>query len=549
MNRINYIATSRKLLFALFSVLFLICIFFIHPLKVKAEDTSQYYGIQCRRHITAELAKHSEIPGWKQIEIIDKLSDDGYFWMTTIVQKKKYLHANLDNTKALQWVPVVENRYNWHVPSSSNSIKAKDSVDAQTYYLNLANENYTTWRSIVLKIGKGYYYEGADVCKERFLRKKNWLGNDGGKDLDFFYSQWPDLKKKYSGEFTATEKARLERTWSSGKFDNIIIAARDKIPSAGSIGFTGNSPIDDILWFIPVEKVAAIAGKAALKPVTQLGSKLITGVGKKVEAYGLRKAAQKSASRVITVRVRGSIELFGEAGAKLDIDLTKMFERSSIPIAKQRSLTIQLIDTVDKLSNMPQFKKYFGGATEAAILAHTKVYSKKAFIEEYGVKAWGLCTHSRSHIVLNESGIKAGHQANIVIHESLHYASPADLSPSYKYFTTISGSRYYPLQEGITEFFADYAMRSLYNKGSYGAYEQEVRVVSAIYTNLAKRYKNKYKDAETKAFEALQECYFRGGDEHLLSIDKHFTAGFHDKLHYFMKNGRYDEAIKYVNSF
>lgn len=520
-----------------------------YPSQTKAADTSQYYGYQCKRHILEELAKHPEIPEWKQMETISKLSVDGYFWLTTIEAKKLYLHTHdMQNLVVLRITAQVEERYGWHVPSGASSVQTQQSISASEYYFGEAMNNYQQWATFIHDLEKDNIYEGPETCKANFLRKQSWrdymlkMGNNNA--LDNLYLYWPDLKKQYGGEFTVEEKRRLEQIWNVGGFDQQILVWGNKIRKPLSIGITGNSPIDDVLFFAPPDKVLALAGKYALKPVAKAGSWVLKKAGGGIAEGASRVLASKGLKTLIS-KIVGRI-----SGRTYEINLARIFIDSSISINLQRKAATNGVQVLEGLANLPSYRKYFTQQEITRMWKIMKVLSDAKF-EKLHPKLSASGFWDGESIVIKESIIERGYGEHVMIHESMHARSSISKAGNVKNWVKDQGR--YPLGEGFTETLTQDAMLQIngYPSTVSWGYNEEQSVVRSIRNRLIRKWSlngsNNQAVANVDGF--LRECYFESPTGDLSMLDQQFGTGFHDIISAFMSMKNYSDANSMIESW
>jgi len=536
---------------------------YLVPLETRAEDTSQYYGYQCKKHIDQELMGRviywessnsiTDLSFEKYLAVMNKLSDDGYFWMTTEKQKKDYLHKYMPVVDALKYIPAIEQKYAWHVPKTTNTVSTSLSASAQEWYFGEAYKGYESWATLIYNMTKDGLFDDnftggnyKSKSEERFLRKQVWRDN-GYQSLDFLYAFWPDLEKIYAGEFTTEEKRRLEQIWSAGKFNDLLMKRAEGIPNSSYAGFTGATPLDDLMWFIPGEKIVAPVGKFALKALGNLGSKVMGRAGEKTVVSTIAVAARSQvgtiAERYYNIESKGILKILRLGSIK--ISLTKVFSESSIPIKYQPIVFGRVAFLLDRLSQSSLVGKYYDNAI-IKILPRIKFTSANLGGDK---NVLGLCEIGLG-CTITDNAHALGMLDDVVVHETLHYTSGITQSQTNRYF--VKESKRYPLQEGFTQFYSEYILKTTFQEEvRLPAYKMEKGVVEAIYSNLFSRFQKnpgKTSNSHDMVFFVFEESYFKSSDG-LLNLDRYYEKGFHDRLHFYMKQGKYQEATNYIHSF
>jgi hypothetical protein len=527
---------------------FLLLLTFMSPVHAAETIKSNYYGYLSKSVVLEALSKHPEIPSKKKAALIDKLSIDGYFWLDTSRKKLNYIHKNLPNNQYLLIVANAENVHSWTVNDKNISETVYvDEVEIQQKMAEAAREGAEDW-----KIYATYAEQYLNIHPEfqecaRFLNgggispilcKKLWSQGH----LNALYDKyWPDKKQNRNKlEFDKDEKKKIERI-------NVIMQqeafSRDVVIACG---ITGESPWDDILLFVPIEKIFAWGGKLLLKGVTGVGSKVIENstfkiayrvVGDKFTAIGAARLMRKITPRILTLN--------NNVMGFLKVDFSKFFKYSTLTDEQMNLVVKKLATNLEELSKHSEYSKYVSVDQLRKIFESTSViFPSKLDLFSLSrkylkIEWWGQFNTTTKKILINEDVVVLGGESltkQIYVHEVFH--SMADsVRISERYLSKYSSKKYAyaQLDEGFTEFLTLDFMKSSSAQRLGIGYRHDVSVVGELYTNLL----NRWHDPKL-AMQAIREIYFKDGIK--VGIDKYFGIGSHDKIYTLMNNGKFQEA-------
>lgn len=542
------------------SILFFgLVVFFCYLKPTQAATTykSSYYGYLSKSVIQEALSKHTEIPEMKQAALMNKLSLDGYFWLDTSRQKLSYIHKNLPNNKYLLIVADAENVHAWTVNDKNVSETTYlTSAEAQQKLIEEANKGAEDWTRFAQYTDQ-YQLATMKGCSNlsRFWEIGTLLCKDfwSNYNLDLLYgTYWPDkAQNRNKPQFDHLEVERLVQ----------IARVMDIKPEKPlrPVGFTGDSLWDDVMWFIPAEKLVYWSGKVIFKAVTGVGSRVIKSatfkVGAKVVGDRLVAMAGIRIIKVLTPRI---ITITRPIIGTLTIDVSKMFKVSALADFEVDAVVKNCVQGLEDLSNHPILGKYLPKSKIADIIGKTTVdspyyfmhWNRQTRVGFFESNWWGQYFSETMTIRLNEDAmIRAGSPAayEVYIHEVIHRLSAnlshggVNLKKSSAYGGLFqSKSSTIPLEEGFTQFLTEYFTRTTRGGVVHQSYEAEVKVVTELYKVLVKRMG---KDAAMKEMARLHM------DEGLLyGFDKVFGAGTHAEVFKFMDNGQYNQAVKYIKA-
>jgi len=592
-----------------FLILSLILLFFssnlVDIISAKAvSQTSQqagYYGYESRNTIVNALVEHSEIPEWKQSALIDKLSVDGYFWMKTKQEKLNYIHANLPNNKYLSVVADAENIHSWNVndqnvpevfvtdssssqatneegiPSIAGVSSNRASTSSKDYQalLNEANTNLSEWVGFAQKAFansskclpkaeetgwfegvwgsiKGEYPEAnkyRPTIGQAFATKSCWDSSSLSRLYSYY---WPDMKRYQSKRvWWEPEKPKLAKRW--GAIGSYLSAYPDDKPLK-EVGLTGDSPIDDVLLFLPVDRIAVWGGKGVVKGVKYLGSKIakreIAIVGSKVveeagEKYVL-EAGEKLVQEQATDHVL-AVEINNLAlGRRIKYNFSKIFLGYSLSRAQElkiiRALDDGLSDTIQSLKS-----RGFNKASERLkalspeISDRVEVLTPKALkrkFPKYDPSRTGAVV-TETKVYYNEAFLISNDPAvlkTITFHEIQHIATAPGVIAAEG-----TGSAYRPFVEALNEANSVFAGNITEYSSNFVPYPQEMEVMKEI-INLGEK-----KFGQAKTWDILGEAQYEEG---LNWINNQY--GIHDfwqTASEKMKASDFQGAMAYVKGF
>jgi hypothetical protein len=533
-------------------------VFFCCLNSVQAATTykSSYYGYLSKSVVQEALSKHTEIPAMKQAALINKLSLDGYFWLDTSRQKLKYIHKNLPANRYLLIVADAENVHSWTVNDKNVSETTyMTSVELQQKLIDESNKGLEDWKRFYdyteqyqLASGKGcsqlsYFWEiGTLLCKD-FWSNYN---------LDQLYGvYWTDKKQnRNKPQFDHLEVERLVQIAR-------VMGTKPEKPLI-RVSITGGEPWEDVMWFIPAEKLVFWGGKVIFKAVAGVGSRVIKSgvfkVGAKVVGDRLVAMAGIRIIRVLAPRI---ITITRPIIGTLTIDVSKMFKVSALADFEVDAVVKNCVQGLEDLSNHPILGKFISKSKIADILGKTQVESPYYFmywgretrVGFFESDWWGKYVPHIMTIRLNEDAMIRGGSAaayQVYIHEVIHRFSAnlahggVNLQKSSAYGRLFHSKTIIPLEEGFTQFLTEYFTRTTRGSVVHQAYESEVKVVTELYNVLVKRMG---KDAAMKEMARLHM------DEGLLyGFDKVFGVGTHADIYKFMDNGQYNQAVKYIKA-
>lgn len=501
-------------------------------MKAVGDSQDGYYGFYSRKIISEALAAHPEIFDWKKQVFMEKLSQDGYFWFKTKRQKLDYIHRNIQTNSLLKIVADAENVHSWTVnETEASEVPLEVSKALQSAFYKEAQSDYQEWQ-LFREYTNSYLglHPEKRTGKVALTIKGCW----NKFHLDKLYNYyWPYLKSNRNlSDFTQAEQHSLD------KMDRLLVAWADK--PVKDIGFFGNSPYDDVLMFVPVEKIAALAGRAGLRVIKSVGSKLaergIAVGGAKVIGRGvelIREVPLKLSTRLI-VRIKYNwARLFGKSGiSEFDWELAENVIGGRIQAIYQWLDKQKLEGARDRLAGMAQ-----------KIVDGIEVISQKEMTRRGHKPAAAYCRTDKCEIVIKDTvlpryGTNQKAFESIVDHEVSHAASA--IHDSYRalyWFTDRTGNRYVPLEEGINEFLSRVRMN---NPATYGAYQAEVEVAMEL-QNLLHHVRGPAEGARL-----LNQAFYQEG---LKSLDTFARRpGMHDKLQSYLVKGDTRGAIMYLRS-
>lgn len=505
------------------------------PENISAKEDDGYYGYISRSVVSNALVKHTEIPEWKKTALMDKLSNDGYFWMATKKEKLNYIHRNLNANQYLLIVADAENVHSGVVnESGAAEINNQKSKQGQEELLAEATNNYKEWANFYYAIAKNSSNRAEWGNQNCFYQKNLWAG----PNLDRLYSYyWPDLKTNRSQkEFTSEEIKRLNKIWMAGQFGDIV-KALPRIKNAGEIGFTGDTPWDDVLIFVPVERLFSFALKWGFKSVKAVGSKL----AERGIAVGATRVVGRSIVRIREVPLKLSTTLT----VRIKFNWAKMFGRSGISefdwLLAQDIVADRIKAHYQWLHSKGLYVARDRLAGNAQKLADgTEVVTAKEMKKRTG-GAIAYCDIVRCKVVVSEMelpryGTSKKNFVQTMDHEIGHAGSAVDQDYLHRFAVTRGGVRYVPLNEGINELISRIRTNTL----GIGAYQEEVEIAQELLKVI------QHERGATEGFTLLNKAFYEDG---LYSIDGATRiAGLHNKLSGFLTSGDYAGATKYLRS-
>ena len=505
---------------------------FLGKAQATTETDPGYYGYLSKKKVYLNLLSHKEIPDWKISAIINKLSEDGYFWMKTKKEKMNYCLDNMASNKYLNIVYEAENgdiAKDYGLPTDyRSSISAQEAL---TNELNAAAEQwYQFFRDIYgddprIDVSKTL---AADIA---FLKKSRWMS----KNLDILYEiYWPDLKvNRKISEFTSIEKNRLEKVWGACTFKNKV---KYLSPEAG--GVLCRNPMDDVLWIMPYTKLSQIKNVWGLKGVVGLGSKTAARDAAAGAANVFPKTILKIPNHAISYKSRylGMVK----------INLSRMFMKSSIAYAGREMLGKTITKSASRMLADPLLAKYIDKRFLLNTLDNIEIWTAKKSNGFSGGHWFGLTqpalTRSSRKVFLNEALIYSRAEIQTIkttAHEIFHRRSNMSI---FRIGYWWNAKKYYPLEEGMTEAFAQKFTKTYFKEemkmGRLGvSYKGETRVAEELMNTFQRKYA---KYGARAGEDKLYDIYF---NKTLTEIDKTLGKGVHDKLHKMMLENNYDGAV------
>jgi len=514
---------------------------FLLPKKTLAvSNLPSYYGYLSKARVTEVLQTHSEIPEFKKAALMNKLSLDGYFWMETKQEKLDYIHANLPNNKYLIVVADAEDVHS-DQGATTPEMAFSESEEVQTQILDEVLVGFRQWANFYIAVAKepGHRYESGD--KGCFSSKGYW----SVANLNKLYNEfWPDFKtNRNQSEFTNQERARLEKIYVKGNFQEIaknLQAWR----APGSIGYFSNSAFEDLLMFVPIEKLAVIMGKFCVKKVGGWCANRAATTSPSI-ARGIRLGVQRAISRI---QGNKFFEITSRYLGRVLIQEQKMFRYSSFSAGQRSRVAMSLTTTVSRIKRHPVFGEYLDPVMGRRILENTEVWVPHR-MNSYskGKTWWGFCVGNQKtfqRVVINEEALWVGLEGQAMTanktmaHETFHALQANVSNYSTRYRSSSLG--YAPLSEGMTESLSGRYMMSIYGKSiELGAYQAETKVADEIIRALQRKY------GVEAGWNIAAELYFKSG---LVKMDLYLAPGAHDKIYSWLVHGRADVAITYLRN-
>lgn len=514
------------------------------------EKSSKYYGYFSKKKVVEALSDHPEISEQKMGALLTKLSTDGYFWMKTKEEKLNYIHANLPNNKFLI---VVADAEDIHSDAGTNiaEVTHESSERIQEEFLDEVLKEYKQWAEFYKDTCKmpGRRYEfGAEGC---FLFKNYWSENNLIKLYHHFWTDLKDNKDNY--EFTLEEKERLKEIYKAGNFKEI---AKDfkgwRAPS--SIGYFSNSPLEDLLLLLPVEKIFGLLGKTCTsKTATWCGSmakgksswftRLRGGASRVVSALKIGgRAVSKTKPYRLTVAYLGEISL----------DISKIFRRSSLSGAQRAKATKMISDSVGLIEGDSVFKNFITQKRAIEILDNTEVLTTEIFESITGKKISGRCISRLNppKIQVNQNCLvaslsKGERYRKTMVHEALHALSRGKGVSGRGVYAQYSESLgYKPVHEGMTEALT----RIILKRKGVTPPRRSYRNATIIAEKIIEKFQIKY--GQEDGLRVIADIYFNKG---LKGLDIKFGSGAYDAIFsYIVKIEKgevgLETAIRYINN-
>jgi len=528
----------------------------------------------------------AQVPIWKIKAVFGELDKANYFAMTR-VQKLAYLQANLPNSFVLGAVVWAEGFNTLSAKYFSSPAQLKAAVQNERVYVDYWNQFFNDV----------FFDANGKVIQSRiaewgtlgaFTNKKYW----SSKNLDVLYSKfWTDFKKSRSApEFGCTEKERLKQIWLRAGFETFAKKNFRDTGQAVPVGFTGDSPIEDLLLFLPVEKVISLVGKGALTwakasrvPGLASAAKLAEQGSASASAYVGRASNQvvRAISRPVEAIYQKSTTVLSRYLGHVYIDLEKMFARSSIKWQEWPDIAVTLVRSLSRTKET-SFARYADADILREAIGKTRIVRKSEMPSECA----GVCyTHTLPNIkkaqlllakifgkteqeiertggdfsailVADDFVHTAGDftVSNTYAHEVFHaivskirtpFECAKDDAAAIKLYGTDGARRggYRRLNEGFTDYHTRNYMLEAFEKPAernWSGYPKEVQIARAIQQALSRKYKS-----EEKAEDIVRWIYFKSPK--LDQFDYYFRQGFTSQLTTYLRVGRDDVALSWLN--
>lgn len=506
------------------------------------------------------LVKYSKdnpkkFPNWKIRKVLQTLDKASYFSMPR-AKRLAYLHANLPNSMALIAVVYAEGWQNLNIKvyQSKGSERIKFSNDNQmykTYWVQFFNDVFFTADG---KLQKARIAEWGS--KGAFTKKGYWPK----QNLDLLYNKfWTDFKKNRNNiEFDCTETERLHLIWEKGGFKNYAVKNFPSTGGAVPISVFGDSPFDDILFFVPVERLVGLAvkGLVSWSKVSRVPG--LTEVAAKSKAVGAKVGG--AAVRATNITTQAILRITSRFLGTIDINMARMFRSSHIPRDKWQDVATTLVRSVSSLLNS-SFAKYTERKTLLEALNKTYIVNKFPNGCNYAGVCYAESGYNKYYTsffmklldkpqdVVEKKGFSmilirddfvhtAGDYtaSKTFVHETFHAISSKVRSSNHTY---ILG--YNKLNEGLTDYHANNYVGEVFGITKFDSgYPQEVEVIMALKRALTRKY------GDAKAEEILRWIYFKSSS--LDKFDAYTYSGFTIRLAQALKDGRYSDAIYWLNT-
>lgn len=487
-------------------------------------------------------------------------------------QRRAYIMARVGGMPEMKIVGEAENFEIADVPRTGNI----STVNKAEEMLKVFEKNKAFW----IKTFNHIFYiekDGQIVLNEKilasndgsatlvFITKRLWNKDD----INTLYSEiWPDLKSNKGSEFfDCVEQNRLRDIWQAGAFDEIS----KSFPNLGGvkdIGITGDSPMDDILMLVPVERLVSIIGKSTLavakaskfKPIAA-GSEVL-----EVKAMNAVNAGQGIISKIIkpftkkqTAVNKVTNNLLGKYFtvvssryiSPVKIDLYKMFGLSTISPTQWREMTPLVVRTVSNIKSNPLFGRYLTDEMAHKFLTNMQIMSEANFPKKGGVA--GFCrfgANMESKIVIKEQHLFArssNFTSSVLAHETFHAMSNAFSKIQTRYSSLFDQD----IEEGVTDYFASIYVKQTHGEVLGDGYPNQIKIVKALEQLFEKRYDPR-EYGQDVGVRVLAKRYFSADESWAPILNEYFGQGFSEglkKAMYTPTGTNFNAGISYIRTY
>jgi len=540
--------------------------YFSSPAQANAQRTKVW------QYLVAYSNKYpAQVPIWKIKAVFGELDKANYFAMTR-VQKLAYLHANMPSSMALVAVVYAEGWQGLDVKvyQSKGSDRIKFSNDNQiykTYWVQFFNDVFFATDGT---LQKSRIAEWGNFGS--FKEKKHWPK----QNLDLLYNKfWTDFKEnRNKPEFDCTEVKRLNLIWEKGGFKQY---AEKNFPNTGSavpISIFGDSPIDDLLIFVPVEKLIGWAAKGVIawSKVSRVPG--LATAATRAEAAGVRVAA--AAVRATDITVKSTVTVVSRFLGTVEVNMARMFRGSRIAMGSWQEIATSLVRSVSRLKNS-SFSRYIDEKALREVIDKTYVvsdvpgnncfagvcYVETGYYKYYTNLLMKLLNRPKqvvegkgfAMILVNDKFVHTVGDytaSNTFVHEAFHAISSkvrawsrnsvddALADKIYKKPNSWQGG-YRKLNEGLTYYHTrNYMFETFGHTNFASGYPREIEVIKALKSALARK-----RGGNDTAEDILRWIYFKSPT--LDQFDYYLGTGFTSTLTKFLRENRYNDAINWLN--
>lgn len=504
--------------------------------QVKAADEAGLYGYKCRKMIMRALEMRTEIPEWKRLALLDKLSVDGYFWMKTKAEKLRYFRNNLANNQYLSVVEYTENLWDWPGPENDNNydfLLFEEAERNRQLFMERTIEFHSTWIRTCMEVFK-YTNRMAIVKKvdysEAYFDKRSWRS---AGQLDVLYGFWPDLlANKNEFRFTEEEISRLYAAYNIINNDDVNVGVASiiaKMPAERGIrswrvetikygawydlgsGYEMTVYVnDEVRWHarLTQDDIGLMVASGGVQGSLEgfwiwfraAGGKLIKPI-----ASGINRGLATSGGRAVKktfVYVEKFVVSFAD---DLEVDIARIFRGVSVKLTKaqMKQKTNVLVQVLNAFDHDEIYHQYLGTEISKRIIKKSSFETSHFFKTTLGLCDADACAVGKRHsseaatnifykeylLYMPDDYLRA-----VTIHENFHIAQVDDL---------VSGSVFYspslelnPLSEAAIEWNTRFfRQRNYLGASPNGAYDALFGVWDELVITLKFARNNTFYDA------------------------------------------------------